>query len=123
MRNVRGKMALVTGAASGIGRATAVEFARNGADVVLVDINESSLQDALGEVRLTGARGWTYVCDVSDRSAMENLSNKVMADTGGIDILMNCAGVGVASSRRTTTIKRANCLYMVTSPPTRQSRD
>ncbi len=104
MKNLVGKIALVTGAASGIGRATAIEFARTGCDVVMVDIDEAGLEECHEMVKKASRRGWTYICDVSDKKAMENLAVEVTEDAGGIDILVNCAGVGQMGDIRRITL-------------------
>ncbi len=89
---LRGRLALVTGAASGIGRATAAALAQRGARVLLVDRDGSALQSARSEMGATG----TFVCDVSDEQAMERLSEHLLSRFGAPDVLVNNAGVGVA---------------------------
>jgi NAD(P)-dependent dehydrogenase (short-subunit alcohol dehydrogenase family)/pimeloyl-ACP methyl ester carboxylesterase len=89
---LRGRIALVTGAAGGIGRATAAALAENGARVLLVDREGSALARAGAEI---GAAE-TFVCDVSDERAMERLSEHVLARFGAPDVVVNNAGIGVA---------------------------
>lgn len=89
---LRGRLALVTGAGSGIGRATAAALAAQGARVLLVDRDASALQGAEAEV---GAAA-TFVCDVSDEPAMERLRDEVLARFGAPDVVVNNAGIGVA---------------------------
>ena len=89
---LRGRLALVTGAASGIGRATAAALAQRGARVLLVDRDGSALQSVQSEM---GAAG-TFVCDVSDERAMERLCEHLLSRFGAPDVLVNNAGVGVA---------------------------
>jgi NAD(P)-dependent dehydrogenase (short-subunit alcohol dehydrogenase family)/pimeloyl-ACP methyl ester carboxylesterase len=89
---LRGRLALVTGAASGIGRATAAALAERGARVLLIDLDTSAVARAGSEIR---AMGW-FTCDVSDERAMERLSDHVLARFGVPDVLVNNAGVGVA---------------------------
>jgi NAD(P)-dependent dehydrogenase (short-subunit alcohol dehydrogenase family) len=89
---LRGRLALVTGAGSGIGRATAAALAEHGARVVLVDRDRSALQSAGAQI---GAAG-TFACDVSDERAMERLCEHVLARFGAPDVLVNNAGIGVA---------------------------
>ena len=64
--NFNGKIALVTGAASGIGRATAITFAENGAKVVIVDLNKQLLMSVKEEIERLGTEVLAYVCDISD---------------------------------------------------------
>ncbi len=83
-----GKVAVVTGAASGIGRATAGAFAAAGARVVLLDVDESGLGAAAREVG-----GVSLVCDVRDPTACEERVAKVVEALGAIDVLVHCAGI------------------------------
>jgi NAD(P)-dependent dehydrogenase (short-subunit alcohol dehydrogenase family) len=89
-----GTRIVVTGAGSGIGRATALRFARKGANVVAVDIDEASAQ-ATAEDCVVGGRPAFYRCDVSDRTAVEELAERIEADLGPVDVLVNNAGVGL----------------------------
>ncbi|MDQ0582091.1 SDR family oxidoreductase [Streptomyces rishiriensis] len=99
-----GQLVLVTGAASGIGRATAFAFAEAGARVIAVD------RDAEGAARtaelslLAGApEAWSEAVDVSDEQAMEELAAKVHAEHGVVDVLVNNAGIGLSGSFFDTT--------------------
>jgi 3-oxoacyl-[acyl-carrier protein] reductase len=95
-RSVEGKVALVTGAGSGMGRATAFLFADEGAKVAAVDQNREPIDKVAAEIAGAGntARAWT--CDVSDRAAVERLVAEVVAEFGGLDILVNNAGISSA---------------------------
>ena len=96
-RDVRGKLALITGAGAGIGRATAIELARHGADtVVIVDRDLAAAQEAAAAVREAGAGAAAYQADVSDESAMNALAAQVNKEHGVVDILVNNAGIGMA---------------------------
>lgn len=96
-REVRGKLALVTGAGAGIGRATAVELARHGArKVVLVDRDLAAANDAADAVRAACAEAAAYQVDVSDEAAMNELAERVRDEHGVVDILVNNAGIGMA---------------------------
>jgi 3-oxoacyl-[acyl-carrier protein] reductase len=94
-RSIAGKVAVVTGAASGMGRATAHLFADEGAHVAVVDLGEARVQAVVDEITAAGlsARGW--VCDVSDPAAIHRLVDEVVAHFGGLDILVNNAGVAI----------------------------
>jgi short-subunit dehydrogenase/pimeloyl-ACP methyl ester carboxylesterase len=103
-RDVRGKLALITGAGAGIGRATAIELARNGADtVVIVDRDMAAAQEAAAAVREAGARAAAYQADVSDEAAMNALAAQVNDEHGVVDILVNNAGIGMAGRFLETT--------------------
>lgn len=96
-REVRGKLALVTGAGAGIGRATAVELARRGArKVVIVDRDLAAANETADAVRAACAEAAVYRIDVSDEKAMNDLAAQVLNEHGVVDILVNNAGIGMA---------------------------
>ena len=93
---IRGALAVVTGAGSGIGRATALELAAQGATVVAVDLDEAAAERsaaACGEQ--AGAGSWAVACDVSSYEAVETLARDVAESYGVPDIVVNNAGVGM----------------------------
>lgn len=94
LRNLRGKRVLVTGAASGIGRATALAFASQGAELVLCDLNTNRLAPMRDAVSALGVNCVTFGVDVSDEAAMHAFSAQVHAQGGPLDILVNNAGIG-----------------------------
>ena len=81
----RGKVAVVTGAASGIGRALAVGFAQRGADVAVCDVNEVGLEETKHEVERLGRRVFTRRVDVSDREAVHAFAGEVLQHFGQVD--------------------------------------
>lgn len=93
MKDVKGKTALVTGGAGGMGYHWAERFARDGANLVLWDLNEGRLGEAAGKLRAHGVDVLTQAVDVSDREAVYRAALKVQAETGGVDILVNNAGI------------------------------
>lgn len=96
-REVRGKLALVTGSGAGIGRATAVELARHGArKIVLVDRDLAAANETADAVRAACAEAAVYQVDVSDEAAMNELAAQVRNEHGVVDILVNNAGIGMA---------------------------
>lgn len=95
-RSVEGKVALVTGAGSGMGRATAILFADEGARVAAVDVNAEPVEAVAAEIRAAGGTARAWACDVSDRAAVEALIEAVVAEFGGLDILVNNAGISAA---------------------------
>ncbi|MFE2450740.1 SDR family oxidoreductase [[Kitasatospora] papulosa] len=99
-----GQLVLVTGAASGIGRATALSFARAGARVVAVDRDAEGVARTAETARLAGApAAWAETVDVGDEQAMEELAEKVAAECGVVDVLVNNAGIGLSGSFLDTT--------------------
>lgn len=91
-----GKVAVITGGASGIGLATGRALAARGAHLVLVDIEAEALERAAQSAAAPGVRIETRVCDVTDYAAMMALAADVVAAFGGVHILFNNAGVAVA---------------------------
>jgi NAD(P)-dependent dehydrogenase (short-subunit alcohol dehydrogenase family) len=89
-----GKIAVVTGAASGIGRGAAIRFAAEGADVAAADVNESGLEETARLVRDAGRRAIAVPTDVRDRAQVEHLVDRAVAELGGIDVMLANAGVG-----------------------------
>ncbi|MFF4491242.1 SDR family oxidoreductase [Streptomyces sp. NPDC001544] len=99
-----GQLVLVTGAGGGIGRATACAFAEAGARVVAVDRDAEAAARTAELSRRLGAPGaWAERVDVSDEQAMEKLAEKVAAEHGVVDMLVNNAGVGLSGSFFATT--------------------
>jgi NAD(P)-dependent dehydrogenase (short-subunit alcohol dehydrogenase family)/pimeloyl-ACP methyl ester carboxylesterase len=86
----------VTGAGSGIGRETALAFAREGAEVVISDIDEATVKETAAQITARGGVAHAYTVDVSDADAVEQFAERVSADHGVPDIVVNNAGVGQA---------------------------
>lgn len=95
LSNLGGKIAVVTGAASGIGRATALELARRGADLAVCDLDEVGLEAFAQEAEAMGRKVIRQRVDVSSAADMERFANAVHAEVEAVDILMNNAGVGL----------------------------
>ncbi|WP_327718085.1 SDR family oxidoreductase [Streptomyces sp. NBC_00490] len=94
-----GQLVLVTGAGSGIGRATAYAFAESGARVIAVDRDAEGATRTAEMSRLIGSpEAWAETVDVSDEQAMEKLAAKVAAEYGVVDVLVNNAGIGLGGS-------------------------
>lgn len=92
-RRFAGKVAFITGATSGIGRATAIAFAREGASVVVADVAERGVQETARLVEETGSRALAVVCDVRKAEDVRGAVDKAMAAFGRIDVAFNNAGV------------------------------
>jgi NAD(P)-dependent dehydrogenase (short-subunit alcohol dehydrogenase family) len=90
---LHGKTALITGAASGIGRATALLFAQEGASVVLTDLNESAGQAAATEIKSQGGRAVFEPADVTNAANCQGVTERAVRDFGGIHVLFNNAGI------------------------------
>ena len=92
-QRLQGKVSLITGAAQGIGLATALKFAREGAVVVICDIKQAGVDDAVKACEALGAKAAGYVLNVTDRAGIDLVVAKVKADFGRIDVLVNNAGI------------------------------
>jgi 3-oxoacyl-[acyl-carrier protein] reductase len=91
--NVRGKTILVTGAGRGIGRSLALHFAGKGANLALLDTNAADLQETLARCTPLGVRARSYVSDAASEDSVVGTLDKVTADFGGLDGLVNNAGI------------------------------
>jgi NAD(P)-dependent dehydrogenase (short-subunit alcohol dehydrogenase family) len=96
--NLGGKTVLVTGAASGIGKETALAFARRGAALVVCDLNEAGLGETATQIRGMGRDVMARRVDVASRDDVRELAAAVHAQVDAVDILMNNAGVGLGAS-------------------------
>src|SRR5438552_17278435 len=87
-------LALITGASSGIGAATAVAMARQGARVILLARTHSGLEATATEVRKFGGEAWIYPVDLTDATAVERTAKAILTEVGVPDIVINNAGAG-----------------------------
>lgn len=102
MQDLSGKVVALTGAASGIGRALAVGLASEGAHLALGDIDAEGLRTTAGMCG-HGPTVTTHVVDVADRSAVEAFARAVVRDHGGVDLLVNNAGIGCVATVEQST--------------------
>lgn len=93
-RSVKGLVALVTGAASGMGRATACVFAREGAKVAVSDVRAEGCEAVAAEIRAEGGAAEAFALDVADAAAIARALPEIAARFGGLDLVVNNAGVG-----------------------------
>jgi 3-oxoacyl-[acyl-carrier protein] reductase len=91
--DLKGKVALVTGGARGIGKEIALRLATSGADIALVDVKREMAEEAAGEVGALGVTARAYGCDVSSYEAVAQLAETVAGDFDQVDILINNAGI------------------------------
>lgn len=100
-----GKVALVTGAAAGIGRASALAFAASGASVVVADVNQTAGEDTVAHILNSGGRACFQSCDVSDGAQVQALVARAVSEYGRLDFAHNNAGI---NSLRTDEWDAAN---------------
>ena len=93
MSQLANQIAVVTGAGRGIGRAIALKFATEGADIVCVSRTAENSEKVANEIRALGRRAWAHAVDVSDSAAVAAAGEKILAECGKVDILVNNAGI------------------------------
>lgn len=98
MEDLRGKVVMVTGAARGMWKCTAMNFAREGSRVIITDLDEKELEKTASEMRDAGYDVHPYVQDVSDRAACFKLVERVESEIGPIDVLVNNAAIALNES-------------------------
>ncbi len=98
MKDLKGKVAAITGAGSGIGQALAIELAKLGCHVALSDINQNGLQQTESQVGGYGVTVTTTVLDVANRDAVYAWADQVVADFGKVNLIFNNAGVSVSET-------------------------
>ena len=103
--NLENKVVIITGASSGIGKATALAFAKENASVVLAARREDRLQELVNEIQNTGGKALVVKTDISKAEEVENLIQKTLNKFGRIDILINNAGFGVIALVEETSIQ------------------
>jgi len=93
MSSLANQIAVVTGAGRGIGRAIALRFAAAGADVVCVSRTAQNSEKVAGEVKALGRKGWAFAVDVADSAAVSAAAERILAEAGRVDVLVNNAGI------------------------------
>jgi len=105
MSKMSGKVAIVTGASSGIGRATALKFAAEGASVALVARSAEVLDELAKEIRAAGGEAEPIAADVTHEAEIERVVDETVAAYGGIDVLVNAAGIIAFGTVETTGLE------------------
>lgn len=105
MKSVSGKVAAITGAGSGIGRALAVELARRGSELALSDVHPQRLAETAALCEALGARVSQTQLDVSVREAVFAWAQRVVEVHGRVNLLFNNAGVGLAAVAETVSVQ------------------
>lgn len=113
MSKLNGSIAVVTGGASGIGRALCIEIARRGGKVVIADIELERAEQVAAELRNTGADAIAARCDVTDRASLEALRDVCIERYGRVNLLCNNAGVLIAGTVEGTREYNMRWLYEV----------
>jgi len=109
MFNLTGKTAVITGGGSGIGEATALLFAKQGAIVHIVDVSKESGEQVIREMTANGGKGELHICDVSNQQQVKEVVGRI----GKIDILVNNAGVAHVGKADTTTEEDFDRVYRI----------
>lgn len=105
MGRVEGKVAVITGGASGLGAASARLLAREGATVVVTDLNDSAGQETVEEIRSAGGEALYIHHDVTDEGAWEGVYATVVERFGRVDVLVNSAGLGIGGAPEDQTLE------------------
>ncbi|PKN53261.1 MAG: oxidoreductase [Deltaproteobacteria bacterium HGW-Deltaproteobacteria-13] len=113
IKDFKSKIVVITGAASGIGKAAAKAFASEGADLVIADNDAQRLEDAAKEIKACGATVLAQQVDVSKRKEVESFAELVIRERGHVDILINNAGVGVGGSLLDTNIEDFEWIFSI----------
>ncbi|HWF20082.1 MAG TPA: SDR family oxidoreductase [Verrucomicrobiae bacterium] len=113
MFNLTNKIALVTGAGSGIGASIAESFAQAGAFAIVADINEEAGKSVAQKIQKAGGKAEFIALDVSKESACENVAKKVFQSHGHLDVLVNNAGIGCVGTLLQSSVADLDRLYAV----------
>lgn len=113
IRTYNGAVAIITGGASGIGRAFAVELAGRGCEVVLLDLQIDLAEEVASEIRSAGGKAAVYKADVSDFPAVAEVVKKTCERSGRLDYLFNNAGIGIGGETSTYSLEDWNRLIDV----------
>jgi len=110
--SLQGKTAIITGGASGIGKAIALKFAQKGANVCVLEINKDSAQDTIDEIVSSGGKATAYQCNVANQKEVELIISGI-SEKNSIDILVNNAGIAHIGNIEGTEVDDLDRLYNV----------
>lgn len=110
---LQGKVALVTGAARGIGRGIALRLAGDGADIALVDVRRDGLDDVAAEILESGSKATVFVADVSNRDQVFAAVDHAASELGGFDIMVNNAGIALVGPVSEVTQAEIDTLWSI----------
>lgn len=113
MKNVKGKVILVTGGGQGLGAAICKTMAEDGAKVIAVDVNENKLQNVVKEITDSGGEIKSYAMNVADEKNVQDVINEVIKDFGKIDVVINNAGIDYTKSIEEITYDEWNKVISV----------
>ena len=102
---LEGKVCVITGAGSGIGRATALLFAREGACVVVADVDRAGADETVKQIRADGGTANAVIADVTDPAAAQRVADEAVKAEGRIDVLFNNAGISGVGTAHETSIE------------------
>ena len=111
--NLSGKVALVTGAASGIGRAIAIRLATQGSQVHLLDLNEAAINSVTAEINNQNLNATAHVCNVSSQAEVKAVVSRIATENSRIDILINSAGIAHIGKLESTAEQDLDRLFQV----------
>jgi 2-keto-3-deoxy-L-fuconate dehydrogenase len=110
--DLSGRVAVVTGGASGIGKAISTRLAANGAQVWVVDIDGDAANGTAEGIKQAGGEAWALLCDVADPESVSRVFTSI-ASAGSIDILVNCAGIAHIGTIATTSLADFERIFRV----------
>ncbi len=110
--NLLGKTAIITGGASGIGKAIALKFAQKGANVCVLEINKDSAMETIDKIKASGGKATAYKCDVTNQKEVASVIGRI-SDNSSIDILVNNAGIAHVGNLEGTLEEDLDRLYNV----------